>query len=511
MGPWERSPHDGSVGTQPYDAVVVGAGLAGLWAVLHLPEEWDVAVVDAAGGDGGSSPWAQGGMAVAAGPDDSPELHAADTLRAGAGACNAAAVEVLAAEAPSALEDLLEVGCRFDRSPDGALHLNHEGGQSVRRSVHAADATGREIMRAVRERARDRATRVEGTARRLLLGRGCCAGVEVETADGPLALRGRTTLLATGGLGALYAATTNPSTANGDGAALAHLAGAEVADLEFVQFHPTVLAVGGHRRVLLTEALRGEGARVVDAEGRAFLKDVHPDGDLAPRDLVARAIVERGIAYLDASRVEGVGDRFPNVNTAVRNAGFDLTSAPVPIVPAAHYALGGAATDTSGRTSIPGLYAAGECAATGVHGANRMAGNSLTEAVVFGRRTALAMSREAEDAPEPEGAAEGTLATEDPDGWARLRAAMSEGAGLVRTEESLTDVEELATELAGSTLDAGLRLAAMAATLVCRAARLRRESRGAHFRADAPEPDPAWEGVHLRTARGSFRERSGGG
>lgn len=501
----------GPVGTQPYDAVVVGAGLAGLWALLHLPEGWDVAVVDAAGGDGGSSPWAQGGMAVAVGPEDSPELHAADTLRAGAGACNAAVVEVLAGEAPSALEDLLGIGCRFDRTPDGALHLNHEGGQSVRRSVHAADATGREIMRAVRERARGRATRVEGTARRLLLGRGRCGGVEVETADGPVAIRGRTTLLATGGLGALYAATTNPSTANGDGAALAYLAGADVTDLEFVQFHPTVLAVGGHRRVLLTEALRGEGARVVDAEGHAFLEDVHPDGDLAPRDVVARAIVERGIAYLDASRVEGVGDRFPNVNAAVRNAGLDLTAGPVPIAPAAHYALGGVAADTSGRTSVPGLYAVGECAATGVHGANRMAGNSLTEAVVFGRRAALAMSGEAEDAPEPEETAEGALSADDPDGWARLRAAMSEGAGLVRTEESLTDVEGLATELAGATLDPGLRLAATVAALVCRAARLRRESRGAHFRADAPQPDAVWEGMHLRRAHGGFREWSGGG
>lgn len=497
--------------SQRWDAVVVGAGLAGLWTTLHLPEDWEVAVVDAAGGNGGSSPWAQGGMAVAVGPDDSPELHAADTLRAGAGACNAAAAEVLAAEAPRALEDLVEIGCRFDRSPDGALHLNREGGQSVRRSVHAADATGREIMRVVRERAGERATRIEGNARRLLPGDGCCGGVEVETPEGPTTLRARTTLLATGGLGALYAATTNPATATGDGTALTYLAGAEVADLEFVQFHPTVLAVGGHRRLLLTEALRGEGARVVDAEGRAFLAELHPDGDLAPRDVVARAIVERGIAYLDATGVEGVDERFPNVTAAARGMGFDLASAPVPIAPAAHYALGGVATDTWGRTSVPRLYAVGECAATGVHGANRMAGNSLAEAVVFGRRAALDMSREAGEAAELERSSEGSLATEDQDGWGRLRAAMSEGAGLVRTDESLADVEELASELAGATLDAGLRLAATAATLVCRAARLRRESRGAHFRGDAPEVEPAWDGVHLRTARGRFPEPSGGG
>lgn len=485
------------------DAVVVGGGLAGLWAVLHLPDDWDVLIVDKGRGpDLGSSPWAQGGMAVAVAPEDSPELHAADTLRAGAGACRTEAVDVVVSEAPGALEELIELGCVFDRGADGSLDLNREGGQSVARSVHAADATGREIMRVVVSQAMRRARRIVGSATRIVTSDARCSGVRVVTEQGDLEVLGRATMLAVGGCGALYEATTNPTVATGDGVALAWDVGAEVADCEFVQFHPTALGTGGLQRVLLTEALRGEGAIVVDESGKRFLLDVHPDGELAPRDVVARAIAERRSAFLDARPIgaEHVRERFPNITAAVAEHGYDLTAEPIPIAPAAHYFLGGVTTDVWGRTTIPGLYAAGECAATGMHGANRMAGNSLAEAVVFGRRAASAMASDAPaDAPaipDVEEENDVTVRTMIPDAWDRLRAAMTTGAGLVRTKLSLRDaaaaVDELAAVSTGS-----LHAGAVAAGLICRSALERDESRGVHFRLDEPSRKDEWDGRHV--------------
>lgn len=492
-----------SAGLLRADAVVVGGGLAGLWAVLHFPPEWDVLVVDKGSGpDLGSSPWAQGGMAVAVHPDDSPELHAQDTIRAGAGACNEAAVEVLVSEAPSALEELVALGCAFDTTGGGSFDLNREGGQSVARSVHATDATGREIMRVVVPAAQRLARRIVGPATRLLVDDGRCAGVRVVTEHGDLDVVGRTTLLAVGGCGALYEATTNPESATGDGIALAWEAGAAVADCEFIQFHPTALGTGGTRRVLLTEALRGEGAIVVDESGKRFLLDVHPDGELAPRDVVARAIAERASAFLDARPIgaDQVRTRFPNITAAVAEHGFDLTSEPVPIAPAAHYFLGGVATDVEGRTTIPGLYAAGECAATGVHGANRMAGNSLTEAVVFGRRAALAMAHDirpgAPHAPEPDTDGPGAVRLVRPTHMEDLRAAMSGGVGLIRSEKSLAQAEAVAQEIMRNATGA-VRAAAVAAGLVCESARKRIESRGVHFRSDHPFLNEEWDGQHV--------------
>lgn len=492
---------DAVAGLLRADAVIVGGGLAGLWAALHLPPDWEILVVDKGRGpDLGSSPWAQGGMAVAAGPEDSPELHEQDTLRAGAGACRGDTVSVLVSEAPAALDELLALGCRFDRAPDGRLDLHREGGQTVARSVHAADATGREIMRVVVEAAKARVRRIVGTATAVLVEDGACAGVAVTTAQGDLDVVGRVTLLAVGGCGALYQATTNPPSATGDGAALAYEAGAEVADCEFVQFHPTALAAGGLRRVLLTEALRGEGAIVVDASGKRFLLDVHPDGELAPRDVVARAVAERGGAFLDARPLgaDHVRARFPNITAAVAEFGFDLTTEPVPIEPAAHYSLGGVFTDIWGRTTVPSLFAAGECAASGVHGANRMAGNSLTEAVVFGRRAALAMAGDApaEAAVPRPSRGSGVRAVADAGALDELRREMTLGAGLVRTavslERTLTAAEELAQR---APLD--VRPAALAAALVCRSALTRDESRGVHHRADAPQPRASWDGRHV--------------
>ena len=488
------------------DAVIVGGGLAGLWAALHLPDEWDVLVIDkGTGPDLGSSPWAQGGMAVAVGPHDSPELHANDTLRAGAGACSLEAVMVLVQEGPEALRELERLGCRFDRASDGSLDLNREGGQSVARSVHATDATGREIMRVVVAEARKRARRFVGTARQLLVEGGAgadrrCAGVRVETQHGDVDVLAPATLLAVGGCGALFEATTNPITATGDGLALAWDAGAEVSDCEFVQFHPTALAVGGLRRVLLTEALRGEGAIVVDRDGKRFLFDAHPDGELAPRDVVARAIAERGEVYLDARPIgeAHVRERFPNICTAVNEAGLDLATELIPIAPAAHYFLGGVSTDIWGRATLAGLYAAGECAATRVHGANRMAGNSLTEAVVFGRRAAHAMVTDSLDAPPVVDVEDerSFVRTMNPDDWTNLRHAMSSGAGLVRSRVGLEGAERTASAIAAQT-SGDLRAAAIAARLVCASALRRDESRGVHFRSDAPEPAEAWDGRHV--------------
>ena len=451
-------------------------------------------------GRAGSSPLAQGGMAIPIGPDDSPELHAEDTVRVGAGACVGEAVDVLTSSAPAELDALVRLGCRFDRVSDGSFDLNREGGQTVARSVHAADATGRELMRIVREHARARVRRVEGAALRLAVEDGACAGAVVATNDEPLAVTARATLLATGGCGALYDATTNTPASTGDGVALAYRAGATVVDVEFVQFHPTTLAAGDGRRVLLTEALRGDGAIVVDASGERFLFDVHPDGELAPRDVVARAVAETAEAFLDARPIGGkeIERRFPNVAQAVRECGFDLAREPVPISPAAHYFLGGVATDVDGRSSIPRLFAAGECAATGVHGANRMAGNSLTEAVVFGRRAAIAMAAEAISGASPSVPETKVDRRSDKAGWHALRHAMTHGAGLVRSEDTLRDARAVAEHIVQRTDDEGLRLAATTASLVCRAAEERTESRGVHFRIDHAEREPGWEGRHVR-------------
>ncbi|HVL80031.1 MAG TPA: L-aspartate oxidase [Actinomycetota bacterium] len=482
------------------DALVIGGGLAGLFAVLHLPDDWEVVVVDkGTARRSGSSPLAQGGMAVAVGPDDSPELHAQDTLRAGAGACHPAAVEVLVSEAPSALEALMGLGCEFDRTPEGALDLHREGGQSVHRSVHAADATGRELMRALVPHARRRATRVTGGAVSLSVLDGRCVGAVVSTPEGPLAIRSRGVLLATGGCGALYASTTNEDLSTGDGIALAAEAGAATTDLEFVQFHPTALGVGdGTQRALLTEALRGDGATLLGPDGWPLMDGVHPDRDLAPRDVVARAIAAAGPAVLDMRPVgaDRLERRFPNVVAAVRRAGFDPVREPVPVTPAAHYLLGGVATDLWGRTSLDGLYAAGECAGTGVHGANRMAGNSLTEAVVFGRRAAIALAREAPPGvPGPPAGVDPVPEGGEP--WDELRAAMWAGAGLSRTDASLRETAEAVGSLAEGSSRA-FALAALTSSIVCRAARIRTESRGVHHRLDHPAPDPAWEGAHVR-------------
>ena len=457
--------------SERYDLVIVGGGIAGLACALSAPPAGRIAVVDKGEAGAGSSPLAQGGIAAAVGAGDSPERHAEDTIAAGAGLCDEAVVRDVCAQGPEVVDWLISLGCAFDRASDGSLDLAREGGQSVARSVHRADATGVEIVRALRTAARGRAERMPVRATALLLdASGRCGGVL--TKDGPV--RGGAVLLATGGCGALWSATTNAPGATGDGLALALAAGARLADLEFMQFHPTALDDGRPGRVLLTEALRGAGATLVDERGERFVDE------LAPRHVVAKAILERGGAWLDGRGVERLEERFPTVISGARARGFDPLTQTLPVTPAAHYFIGGVAAEPNARTSIPGLLAAGESAATGMHGANRMAGNSLLEAVVLGRRAAASL----DDGTGGAGAgspAEPLLRVPD----AAVPRLMWDGCGPFRDEIRLRGL-----------VDALGRLPASLHHDLCRsiaeAALARRESRGVHQRTDFREPDPAF-------------------
>ena len=492
------------------DVLIIGAGAAGLFAALHLPEDANVTVVEKGRKGQGSSPWAQGGVAAALGPDDSPELHAEDTARVAAGHADASAVAVLCTEAPECVLELVELGCRFDRMASGELHLAREGGQSVARSAHAEDATGAAIMETLRRAATPRVTRLEGACVSLAVVEGRCVGGWVLTERGLVHVQASSTVLATGGVGALFAATTNPLGATGDGMVLAWEAGAGLADMEFVQFHPTALRAGDAQQLpLITEALRGAGAHVVDAEGRRFLFEHHSDGELAPRDVVARAIAARG-SWLDARHVdrEVLQSEFPTVMKSCQAAGIDPLTELIPVTPAAHYTIGGVQTDLDGRASIPRLYAVGECSSTGVHGANRLAGNSLAEALVFGRRAARAIAGQRrghiKSLPEPPLLHEVDV---DVDGsWSWLRRACSHALGIDRNEEDLLDFAARLESLTMLPLSADraaleLRSAAITARLMCHTASLRSESRGVHHRSDHPDPDPRWAGIRLRFSR----------
>lgn len=510
------------------DVIIIGAGVAGLSAALALAPAAGRRVTlltKAALGQGGSSPWAQGGIAAAVGADDAPSLHTEDTLVAGAGLAVREVVDVLTHEGPAAIDRLVALGARFDRAADGSLALGREAAHQRRRILHACgDSTGAEVMRAltaalqsvpsitVHERCF-----VTDLARAPQSGR--VVGATARLADGsPCLFRAPAVILASGGSGQLYRHTTNPPEATADGLAMALRAGARVIDLEFVQFHPTALVTGRDPMPLLTEALRGEGAQLLslDEMGRSsrFMVSLHADAELAPRDIVARGIwaeLAAGRAvYLDARQAvgEAFAERFPTVWRLCQESGLDPRREPLPVAPAAHYHMGGVAVDVRGRSSLEGLWACGEVAATGVHGANRLASNSLLEGLVFGVRVAqdvaqcaTAPTALAQQSPMPAAAITRRTSVIDPALEARLRERLREvmwrQVGLVRDadglEQATRDLEALAN---AAPADAGeLHNLTVAALAVTRAAALRRESRGGHYRSDHPQSDPGLAGV----------------
>jgi L-aspartate oxidase len=507
------------------DVVVLGGGAAGLSAALAAARTRHVVVVVKGHLGDGATPWAQGGVAAAVGAGDSARGHLEDTLTAGAGLCRVDAVTDLVAAAPAVVASLHVTGARWDRDADGALLLGREGGHRADRVVHAGgDRTGAEVSRALVAAVR----RLEGgrievlehsTCTDLLLDDvGQVGGVDVLDQDeARRRITARAVVLATGGLGQLYSSTSNPPEATGDGLALALRAGAAIGDAEFVQFHPTLLWTGpssSGQQPLVTEALRGAGAVLLDGAGRPVMQGVHPLADLAPRDVVAarlHQVIQDGPlphAYLDTTPV-GAAElerHFPSFMATCRARALDPVREPVPVAPGAHYHCGGVRASTTGTTDVPGLLAVGEVAWTGMHGANRLASNSLLEALVTGTRAGSAL---AERLPRPAGGLScapplpGMAAADHP----RLQRAMTASAGVSRNGAGLSGLVDLLESLgrppsvhptATDAEHAHLRLAAL---VVTQAALARQESRGSHRRTDHPRPDPAWQHAVLTTMR----------
>ncbi len=493
--------------TVPFDFLVVGSGLAGIYAALQAAPHGRCLLLTKATLQVSNSAWAQGGIAAALDAEDNPDLHAGDTFRAGRGLCRPSAVEVLVREGPARVEEMLALGVPFERDPAGRPLLGLEGGHGRRRIVHAGGgATGDAVVRALLPRvaADDRITVWERARVGCLLTDGArCRGALVERGGRWAAVAARGVILATGGACGLYARTTNPGTTTGDGIAMAYRAGAAIADMEFVQFHPTAYALG-RPAFLLSEALRGEGAQLWNVAGERFMARYDPAAELAPRDVVARAIhaemLRTGADHVDlrvdALRPE-VLPHFEALFARLRALGFDPNGQPIPVAPAAHFLMGGVMVDLQARTTLDGLFACGEVACTGVHGANRLASNSLLECLVFGHRAAAAAADVGPACgPPPQGEPVPCL---EPDALRRVGDWMFADAGIIRDEGGLRRLgERLSTlpETAERTV----------AAVIAEAALDRRESRGAHFRADFPVEDPNLA-VHFVRRRGEPTER----
>lgn len=500
------------------DVVVVGGGIAGLTAAMGLGPRSVTLVTRNSLGMGSSSRLAQGGVAAAIGKDDSPAIHASDTRMVGGGLSDEGVVDLITSEGPIQIGRLLRLGASFDADHQGELVLGQEAAHSRRRIVHAqGDSTGAEIVRVLVSRALETSfikVYEESFATDLVLETGEVRGVLTHQRDGGWILhQAGAIVLATGGIGSLYERTTNPPESAGTGLAMAARAGARLADLEFVQFHPTALDCESNPMPLLTEALRGEGAVLIDSYGNRFMKEEHPDAELAPRDVVSRAIWRRlgqgSRVFLDAT--EAVGElfpsRFPSVFGYCRERGLDPRYQPIPVSPAAHYHIGGIHTDSSGRTTLPGLWACGEVAATHLHGANRLASNSLLEALVFGSRVANDIGAELD--ARVRHSDRSTVSCRVPESWDlneavrdRVRSIMWEKVGLVRSESSLNEalkrlssLEKLLNGVAGEASNMVL-----VGRLIASAALQRRESRGVHFRSDFPDQSPQWS-RHIFTER----------
>lgn len=490
--------------------MVIGAGVAGLRAAIELAEAGRVLVVAKESLKESSSEYAQGGIAVALSDDDEVSLHEQDTIRAGDGLCNEEAVRALVEDGPARIEELIAWGAEFDREGSRLLFAR-EGAHSRSRVLHAhGDSTGQEIARTLHRKAASLANiefRSFAAMTDLLVDdAGGVAGAQVleESSGELLAIPARAVLLATGGLGRVFRETTNPRVATGDGVAAAYRAGAEISDLEFVQFHPTALHVEGAPRFLLSEALRGEGAILRNAAGERFMERYHPMKELAARDIVSRAIIseiqrtgaEHVFLDLTALGAEHIRTRFPRIYQTCLQYGVDLAHEPAPVHPAAHYAMGGVRTDLNGRTNLDHLYAAGEAACTGVHGANRLASNSLLEGVVFGTRAGRAMREAAREFPEPP-KHDLTQAKRPKMDETTLRALTWRDCGIVRTGTGLSDaLQQLDRDVCvdACTTVAGYELRNMhtVARLIAASALARRESRGGHYRADFPAKDEAF-------------------